>query len=144
MSDMDITPASLEAHADWIDGTGHGPEPGAALRSEAARIRRERDRIDELAALFWIEHGRAKGNTSGTSWDGLYEESRESFRVGIRAVLAKLEQEETEYRERPCGRTRPYGDPFLCSLREGHSGSHEAWVGLFTNRELCATWDGDQ
>lgn len=96
MTTTEITPELLRDVADWIDGTGHGLGPGAALRDEADRIERKQSdekRIDELARV-WVQ---VYDNHQGPFDDRV--------RDGIRAVLARIEQDdpiesakaETEY-----------------------------------------------
>lgn len=42
-----------------------------------------------------------------------------------------------------CGQPSPRGSyPYRCSLRDGHTGRHEAWFGTSTGRCLAASWEG--
>ncbi len=83
-----ITPASLRAHADWIDGCGHGLGPGEALRAEAARLEAESARgetyVLELAKVFRDAQGYE------TSLDRYSAEVVEDWKRPIRAVLDRL------------------------------------------------------
>jgi len=83
MTDIDITPEILRAAADWIDGCGHGLGPGHALREEAGRLERgqaDEKRIDKLAEVFWAARVTKR-------------HVKDADRAGIRAVLAKLDEE---------------------------------------------------
>ncbi|WKK11936.1 hypothetical protein QYN14_25660 [Rhodococcus ruber] len=85
MTTTEITPEVLRDVADWIDGTGHGLGPGAALRDEADRIERDQadeKRIDELVRVLHVAQMQA-----------IKRRETSPARAGIRAVLAHLEQE---------------------------------------------------
>lgn len=92
MTNTDITPEVLRDVADWIDGTGHGLGPGAALRDEADRIDREQadeKRIDELARIFW--DASVKGSGFEPAWESVAADAKPYYRAGVRAVLAHLD-----------------------------------------------------
>lgn len=92
-----VTPESLRAHADWIDGCGHGLEPGAALRAEAERQETAEQAeaaneayVETLARLMSFEHfrgfdpvvGEYKWFSSGADYEG--------WMSAARAVLERL------------------------------------------------------
>lgn len=87
-----ITPASLRAHANWIDGCGHGLGPGEALRAEAARLEAESAR-DEEAERYAKVYRRAQRRVYPTlaKWGSLDAETQENYTRPMRAVLDRLE-----------------------------------------------------
>ncbi|MBX4168078.1 hypothetical protein K3M35_05275 [Rhodococcus sp. DMU2021] len=141
----DVTPEMLRAVADWIFDTALPASVAHALADAARQMEREQadeQRIDELAA----EAYRAAGVylKSSTNWKNASPSAVGLYSAVIRAVLYRIEQEDAGTpTSKVCGQTRPLGDPFRCSLREGHSGAHEAWAGNSTDRKLCATWENE-
>lgn len=92
MTDIEITPEILRANASFLEeNRSHG---GAALlRMEAARIEREQaddKRIDELAQI----HCTMRNGGDISPWPIMSGAAKERERASIRAVLAKLEQDE--------------------------------------------------
>lgn len=82
-----ITPASLRAHADWIDGCGHGLGPGEALRAEAARLEAEAARDEEVETLAKVM---SAAMDPGSEWSLWPAGVVERWKTAARAVLDQL------------------------------------------------------
>ncbi len=86
--DMVVTPESLRVHADWLDGCGHGVEPGEALRVEADRLDREATEarfVEDLARAI-----AAETTPHRASWDRLLEVTKANHLDAARAALDHL------------------------------------------------------
>ena len=94
-----LTPKQLTLAADHMAEIGYR-HAALSLREAAAELKREQDaeqaaekRIDELAQIFHTARNEAHGWTP--NWEHLEEHSQNGYRTGIRAVLGKLDQDET-------------------------------------------------
>jgi hypothetical protein len=94
VTDTQITPELVDAVADWWES--RGAHAGVQrLRTEASHLRREQaeeKRIDEYARTLVAAMRHRDSNL--TSWDQCDNDEKEDWRAGIRAVLAKLDEEQ--------------------------------------------------
>lgn len=99
MTDTDITPELVDAVADWWES--RGAHAGVQrLRTEARHLAREQadeKRVDDLARVSYAaESDAARGHVKGqqvASWDEASDLQKDVTRAGIRAVLAKLNED---------------------------------------------------
>ena len=90
MTDIEVTPDVIRAVADWLDGR-MVPINAGALRDIADKIDRQQAderRIDELAAAFF-----RAAYPSADPWRDQGDIITDQYHAGIRAVLAKLDEE---------------------------------------------------
>ena len=83
----EVTPASLRAHADWIDGCGHGLGPGEALRDEAARLEAEKARDAEVERYAKVM---TAAMDPGSEWSLWPAGVVQRWKIAARAVLDAL------------------------------------------------------
>jgi hypothetical protein len=90
---VEITPELVDAVADWWEA--RGAHAGVQrLRTEASHLRREQadeKRIDELAQIYADAFG---PECDVATWDHAADFLKNAYRAGIRAVLAKLDEDE--------------------------------------------------
>lgn len=102
MSAPEITPELLRSVADWIDGMGHGLEPGQALRASADELQQMQadaeKRLDEYVQVYM--EALVDYNSLPVS------APTPALRAGLRAVLAHRDKE-----RRPDVQVDRHGDP---------------------------------
>ncbi len=95
MSDIKITPELLRAVGDWVRSrTAKETFAYLDLMAYADKLERaqaEEKRIDELAEVF--ANALHEHDNQWSPWRPAAEKWREELRAGVRAVLARLDQE---------------------------------------------------
>lgn len=108
-----ITPASLRAHADWMDGDdGQAWEGSRALRLRADRLEAESARdelVEKLSKLYWEQYMADDTELDRYRFDRLCGDTQRVVKAGIRAVLDRLAADGrllpeggTDWQARPC------------------------------------------
>ncbi|KHJ74666.1 hypothetical protein [Rhodococcus sp. Chr-9] len=96
VSGIEVTPEILRAVASWLPCESTADEDAVdALRRHARHLEREQSdekRIDELAQMF-LRAEKEIAIYGLVDWANQSENQRDAYRAGIRAVLAKLDED---------------------------------------------------